>query len=159
MTPGPQLFVEQGGLMYTLMFGFFMANVIMYFQGLFAINWFDKAISAPPSILLSTILVMCLVGAYTLSNSIYSCIIALAFGCVGYVMLKYEYPNAPMAIALILGRMGEESLRQSLILSDGSPAIFFIRPISLICLITSAGVSFLPPILKYIKRERRAKVE
>jgi putative tricarboxylic transport membrane protein len=156
MTPGPQLFVEQGGVMYTLMLGFFIANVIMYLQGLFAINWFDKAISAPPSILFPTILVMCLVGAYTLSNSIYSCVIALVFGCVGYAMLKYGYPNAPMAIALILGRMVEESLRQSLILSDGSPVIFFTRPISLICLIVSAGVSFLPPILKYIKRRPRS---
>lgn len=154
MTPGPQLFVEQGGLMYTLMIGFIIANLIMYLQGLFAINWFDKVISAPPSILLPTILVMCLVGAYTLSNSIYSCYIALFAGVVGYLMQKFGYPNAPMVIAIILEPMVEQALRQSLILSDGSPIIFLTRPISLVFILLSILVSFLPPILKYIKSRK-----
>lgn len=155
MTPGPQLFVEQGGLMYTLMIGFIVANVIMYIQGLFAINWFDKIISAPPSILLTTILLMCLVGAYTLSNSIYSCYIALIFGVLGYLMQKYEYSTAPMVIAIILGPMVEEALRQSLILSDGSYTIFLIRPISFVFVFLAIVVSFLPYIIHYIKSKKR----
>jgi len=80
LTPGPQLFVNQGGLMYTIMFSFIMANIVMYFQGRIALKWFDRIVNIPDVILLPIILTMCLIGAYTISNSLNSVIVALIFG-------------------------------------------------------------------------------
>jgi len=148
LTPGPSLFIRQGGYVYTIMVGFFVANVIMYFQGLLAINWFNKVIGIPPSFLLSIILIMCLVGSYSISNSIYSIYVSLIFGFIGYIMLKYGYSNAPMAIAIILGPLVEEALRQSLILSDGSMIVFLNRPISLLFVILSVLTTLFPVIVK-----------
>ena len=156
LTPGPQLFVNQGGLMYTIMFSFIVANLVMYFQGRFALKWFDKIVNIPPAILLPIILAMCLVGAYTISNSLNSVIVALIFGCVGYAMIKFEYPTAPMVIAIILGRMVEESMRQSLILSDGSALIFLTRPISLLFVVLTVFVTFSPFVLQQWRRRSMA---
>lgn len=147
LTPGPQLFVEQGGLMYTIMISFILANIVMYFQARVALKWFNKIVNIPPGILLPIILTMCLIGAYSLSNSLNSIIVCLIFGCVGYAMIKYEYPTAPLVIALILGRMVEESFRQSVILSDGSAMIFLTRPISLVFFILTVLVTFLPVLM------------
>ena len=83
LTPGLQLFVDQGGLMYTIMISFIMANVVMYFQARIALRWFVKIINIPP-----VILMMCLIGAYTISNSLSSVIVSLIFGVVGNVMIK-----------------------------------------------------------------------
>lgn len=154
LTPGPQLFVEQGGLMYTIMISFIVANIVMYFQGRFALKWFDKIVNIPPAILLPVILVMCLLGAFSISNSVNSVIVSLIFGCIGYAMIKFEYSTAPMVIAIILGRMVEESLRQSLILSDGSASIFFLRPISLVFIVLTIFVTFLPAIMKQWRKSR-----
>ena len=133
--------------MYTIMISFILANVVMYFQARIALKWFNKIINIPAGILLPIILTMCLIGAYSLSNSLNSIIVCLIFGCVGYAMIKFEYPTAPLVIALILGRMVEESFRQSVIMSDGSAMIFFTRPISLVFFILTALVTFLPVLI------------
>ena len=158
LTPGPQLFVNQGGLMYTIMISFILANVAMYIQGRFALKSFDKIINIPTGILLPIILTMCLIGAYTISNSLNSVIVALVFGCVGYAMIKFEYPTAPMVIAIILGGMVEESMRQSLILSDGSAMIFLTRPISLVFFILTVFVTFLPVVIQQWRKWRKTTV-
>jgi len=66
-------------------------------------------------------------------------------------MIKFEYPTAPMVIALILGGMVEESMRQSLILSDGSAMIFVTRPIALLFFVMTVFVTFSPIVLKFWK--------
>ena len=140
--------------MYTIMISFIVANIVMYVQGRFALKWFDKIISIPPSVLLPIILVMCLLGAFSISNSVNSVIVSLIFGVIGYAMIKFEYSTAPMVIAIILGRMVEESLRQSLILSDGSATIFFLRPIALVFVVLTVLVTFLPAIIKQWRKIR-----
>ena len=134
--------------MYTIMVSFILANIVMYVQGRFALKWFDKIIDIPKGILLPVILIMCLIGAYTISNSMNSLIVALIFGVIGYAMIKFEYPTAPLVIAIILGSMVEESMRQSLILSDGSGMIFLTQPISLLFLILTVFVTFSPLVMR-----------
>lgn len=158
LTPGPQLFENQGGLMYTIMISFILANIMMYFQGRVALKWFDKIVNVPAGILLPIILIMCLIGAYTISNSLNSVIVALIFGCVGYAMIKFEYPTAPMVIAVILGSMVEESMRQSLILSDGSGMIFLTRPISLVFFFMTIFVTFSPFVLRQWRKRKEGVV-
>jgi len=78
----------------------------------------------------------------------------LIFGVVGYVFKKLDYPLAPLVLALVLGDMAENALRQSLIMSQGSLAIFFTRPIAGV--ITAVAVFFfiLPIITPWWRRIR-----
>lgn len=149
LTPGPQLFRFQGPLMYTVFFAFFVINIIMLFMGLVSCKFAIKIIDIPASILYPVVLSFCMVGAYTITGTLVGVGIALLFGSIGYVMLKNGYPPAPMVIALILGPKVEESLRQSLTLSDNSLSIFFTRPISLIFIIIIV-ITAVYPFLKNI---------
>lgn len=131
LAPGPQLFTNHGDLVYTVMIGFIVVNVIMFFVGKFAIKYAEKVTLIPSVILFPLVLGLCLVGAYSFNNSVFAVFIALIFGVVGYILPKYGYPLTPLLIAMILGPLAETSLRQSLIFSEGSMMIFFERPISL----------------------------
>ena len=73
---------------------------------------------------------MCAIGAYAVHNSMIDIWYMLIFGVVGYVFKKLDYPLAPLVLALVLGDLAENALRQSLIMSQGSLAIFFTRPIA-----------------------------
>ncbi|MGD1822679.1 MAG: tripartite tricarboxylate transporter permease [Pleomorphochaeta sp.] len=153
LTPGPQLFRFQGNLMYTVFFAFFVINILMYFIGLIACKFAIKIVDIPSSILYPVVLAFCLIGGYAINGTIVGVGVSLLFGVIGYVMLKNGYPPAPLVIAFILGPKVEESLRQSLVLSDNNPSIFFTRPISLLFII----IVVLTGIIPIIKRKRTKK--
>ena len=64
-------------------------------------------------------------GAYTLANSLFDVVLALAFGVVGYVFKKLDYPLAPLVLALVLGDRAEDSFRQAMLISQGDLTVFF----------------------------------
>lgn len=97
---------------------------------------------------------MCGIGAYAVHNSMIDIWYMLIFGVVGYVFKKLDYPLAPLVLALVLGDLSENALRQSLIMSQGSLAIFFVRPIAAV--ITAVAILFfvLPVITPWWRRAR-----
>ena len=155
LSTGPKLFTEHGVLVYTVILGFFFVNVIMFLEGKAAIRWFAKITSVPSSILMPIILILCLVGAYSSNNNWSSVGIAVLSGFIGYILQKFEFPMAPLLIAMVLESLTEMSLRQSLIMSDNSLSIFVTRPICLIFLILSLG-SIMLPFFKNRKKKAKA---
>jgi putative tricarboxylic transport membrane protein len=100
----------------------------------------------PYAILFPFILLFCLIGSYSVSNNIGDGIVMWVFGIVGYLMKKFDYEGAPLILAMVIGPMMEEALRQSLIISAGSFTIFVSRPISA-GFILSAGLLLLLPLI------------
>ena len=94
-----------------------------------------KVLKVPYYLLFPLILLLCLIGVYSVSNSVVDIYLMILFGIVGYLMQKLNFEPAPLALAYILGPMLEVSLRQSLIMSEGSFFIFFSRPISLVSML------------------------
>src|SRR6266545_2255419 len=84
----------------------------------------------PCAILTPLIISICAVGAYSVNGRMLDIWYMLIFGVIGYVFKKLDYPLAPLVLALVLGDLAENALRQSLIMSQGSLLIFFVRPIS-----------------------------
>jgi putative tricarboxylic transport membrane protein len=82
----------------------------------------------------------------------------LFFGGVGYLMKKFNYEAAPLVLALVLGPMMENALRQSLIMSNGSVGIFFTRPISLGIVLVVLALLILP-LLPWVKKKREVIAE
>lgn len=100
--------------------------------------------------------VLAVVGTFAISNSTFDVMVMLVFGLLGYLMKRFDFPIPPLTIGLVLGYLMEANLRRSLLLSKGSFAIFFTRPVSLLVLLISAAMlaySLLRPMLK----ERRSK--
>src|SRR5699024_5123055 len=154
LTPGPELFTTNKDLVYTIMIGLIIINIIIFFIAKLAIPWFSKITSIPSVILMPIILVLCLVGSFAVDNSLSSAGIAIFFGVIGYVLPKYGFPVTPMLIAIVLGPIAENSFRQSLLLSDGSFLIFIQRPVSVLFLILGL-ISILGPFLaKYFSKNK-----
>jgi putative tricarboxylic transport membrane protein len=153
LTPGPALFQRQGVLVYTIMVGLIFVNMFMFLQGKLFLKAFVNVTRIPTYLLSAIIIVLCVVGSFSVNNSVFEVWIMLIFGFVGYLMLRVNIPVVPMLLAIILGPIAEESMRQSLILSQGSYAIFVTRPISLLFVILtvcSIGVAIYSNIKKGI---------
>ena len=82
----------------------------------------------------------------------------LFFGVLGYLMKKFKYDGAPLVLAMVLGPLMDNSLRQSLLMSGGSGTIFFTRPICLV-IFAIVAIIFLLPVLPLISHIRKRVVE
>jgi putative tricarboxylic transport membrane protein len=94
------------------------------------VPFFAAILRIPFAMLTPLIVVLCAIGSYAVHNSMLDIWYMLIFGVVGYVFKKLDYPLAPLVLALVLGDMAENALRQSLIMSQGSLTIFVDRPIA-----------------------------
>jgi len=89
-----------------------------------------QLLRVPYAIMFPFILLFCLIGAYSVGNNVGDGLVMWVFGIVGYLLKKFDYEGAPLILAMVIGPMMEEALRQSLILSAGSFEIFVSRPIA-----------------------------
>jgi putative tricarboxylic transport membrane protein len=154
ITPGPRLVEEQPQLFWGVLGSMYIGNVMLLVLNLPLIGLWVKILKIPYTLLFPLIFLFCLIGAYTLGNNVQDIYLMILFGIVGYLMKKYAYEPAPLILALILGPTLESGFRQSLILSNGSPAIFFSRPISAV--LTSVALLLLvsPLLLRMLGRKR-----
>ena len=145
LNPGPELFDKEPGLIYGIFISLFFANIFMFFVGLMGNKLWIKIIAAPKSLLYPIILALSFIGSYFIQNSVFDVGICIAFGILGWLLKRGDFPTAPVVLGLILGKMIEENLRLSLIKGDWTE--FFTRPGSLI-IIGLALVSFFMPYIK-----------
>lgn len=150
LSPGPRLFVEHLNVIYPIFIGLFFANIIMVTVGLMGAKYISKLAMLKKTTLVPLILIFSLVGAYAAQASTYHMLITFFFGILGYILVKFEFPVAPIGLAVVLGPIVERSLRTALLRSDGSLLIFVSSPISIILtLLTILTVVF--TIIRQIK--------
>ena len=152
--PGPFFIKENPTIFWGLVASLYLGNVLLVLLNLPLIGLWVKVLKIPYRILFPLIILFCLIGAYSLNNSSFDSFLMIFFGVVGYFMRKFGFDGAPMVLAFVLGPMFEQSLRQSLLISQGSFLIFIEHPISAVIL----GISFLlivSNIIPFVKKRRR----
>ncbi|KAA0972642.1 tripartite tricarboxylate transporter permease [Aureimonas fodinaquatilis] len=140
ITPGPFLLRDHAELVWTLVASMIVGNVILLVLNLPLVGLWIKVLDIPYAILFGLIIVFATIGSYAINNSMVDVAVMYLFGAIGYALRKVDIPLAPIALTLVLGPQFEQSLRQSLVLSNGDIAIFFRGPIS-ITLVVLAVVS------------------
>jgi putative tricarboxylic transport membrane protein len=155
LQPGPMLFVDKPEFVWGLIASMYTGNILGVAMVLAFVPFFAAILRIPFAILTPLIIVVCAIGAYAVHTSMIDIWYMLIFGVVGYVFKKLDYPLAPLVLALVLGDMSENALRQSLIMSQGSLTIFVTRPIAGV--ITGFALFFfaLPIITPWWRRWRR----
>ena len=123
--PGPTLIDQYPNLFWGVMTSMYIGNAMLLILNLPLIGIWVRVLRVPYGILFPLIMLFCLIGAYTMKNNVSDMFVMIIFGIVGYLMRKYKYDAPPLVLALVLGPMMEESLRKSLLMSQGSPLIFF----------------------------------
>ncbi|MCJ7507537.1 MAG: tripartite tricarboxylate transporter permease [candidate division Zixibacteria bacterium] len=156
--PGPFLMEKHPDLFWGVICSMYIGNGMLLVLNLPLIGLWVKVLKIPYPILFPAILLICLIGAYSLNSTIVDVVIMIFFGIIGYLMKKFGYEAAPLILALVLGGMLEPALRRSLIMSGGSFKIFFTRPISLILLTVMAILLLSPLILKVMRKYRTVVV-
>jgi putative tricarboxylic transport membrane protein len=116
---------------------------------------FAAILRIPFSIIAPVIIVVCVIGAYTVNNAVSDVGLMLVFGVLGYFFKKLDYPIAPMVLAMVLGDRSEEAFRQSLLLSRGDLSIFWSSPISATLMVLSVSLVVLPLLARLIRHLRR----
>lgn len=147
LIPGPRLFLEETTLVWGLIASLFVANAITLIICLAGTPVLAAIMRVPWGILTPIIVVALVIGAYAMRNFMFDIWNVLVFGLLGYVMKKLKYPLAPVAVAIVLGGMFEANLRRSLIMSHGSIAIFFQRPLTT-TILGIALLLFLFPLIR-----------
>ncbi len=147
LQPGPLLFTEKPEFVWGLIASMYTGNIIGVLMVLAFVPFFAAILRIPFAILTPLIIVVCAIGSYAVHNNMIDIWYMLLFGVIGYVFKKLDYPLAPLVLALVLGDLAENALRQSLIMSQGSLAIFVIRPIAG-AITAVALLFFLMPLLR-----------
>lgn len=154
--PGPLLISKHPDLFWGLISSMYLGNVMLLILNLPLIPVWVQVLKVPYGVLFPLILLFCLVGSYSLKNSIFDVLIMIFFGIVGYLFRKFDYEGAPLILAFVLGPMLELNLRQSLIISQGDFLIFFTRPISAVA-ISLAMILLLISFLSYFAKGKKEK--
>ncbi|MEW6263340.1 MAG: tripartite tricarboxylate transporter permease [Thermodesulfobacteriota bacterium] len=130
LQPGPLIMKEQPALFWGTIASMYLGNTMLLLLNLPFIGMWVQILKVRYTILFPFILLFCLIGVFGVNYSQLDMWIMLIFGVFGYIMRKLEYEMAPLVLALILGPMFENALRQSLIIFSGNPLVFLTRPIS-----------------------------
>jgi putative tricarboxylic transport membrane protein len=138
--PGPLLIQNHPQLFWGVVMSMYLGNIMLLALNLPLIGLWVRVLRIPYEILFPLILLFCLIGAYSVNNSVVDIYLMVLFGIVGYLMRKVHLEPAPLVLAYVLGPLIDINLRQSLSLSGGSFGIFFTRPISGVCMALVAGL-------------------
>ena len=154
--PGPQLIANRPDLFFGVIASMLIGNLMLIVLNVPLISIFVQLLRVPGSILAPLIIVFCVVGAYTLSNSVVEVIIMIGFGIVGYLMRKIDLDPAPLVLAFVLGNILETNIRQSLLVGKGTLALFYTRPIAAFLLVACVALIAVQVVKAMADRRRRA---
>jgi len=149
--PGPLLVTEHPEIFWGVIASMYIGNVMLVILNVPLIGLWVQLLKVPYGVLFPLILLFCIIGVYTVSANVWDIVIMLVFGLLGYLMKKFDYEPMPLVLAYVLGRMAEESLRQTLLLSRGSGAIFLERPLAAGFMATAALMIALPVVLPRLR--------
>jgi putative tricarboxylic transport membrane protein len=153
ITPGPTVLQTQPQIFWGLVASMWIGNLMLVVINLPMIGIWVKLLTVPYRLLYPAILLFCCVGVYSINNRIFDVVLAAGFGFLGYLFRKAKCEPGPLLLGFVLGPLLETNLRRAMVLSDGSPSVFFERPISLVLLLATAAM-FILMVLPSFRKTR-----
>lgn len=148
--PGPRLFDTHGGLVYTFIIAFIIANIVMLILGIYGSRYVGQIINLPKYYIAPIIVFLTVIGSYAIRNNLMDVVFMVGFGIIGYIAKKLGFAPGPVVLGLILGPIAEEGLAQAILIGQAKGsvwALFFTRPISVVliilCLLSLFGPLFM----------------
>lgn len=155
LQPGPRLFSDSPGIVYTIMGAMFLANIVMVVIMSRSMRLLARLAEIPREYLLPVILTFCVIGSFALSNRLFDVWVMLAFGGLGFLLESWRIPLAPFVIGFVLGPIAEENLSAGLMSTNGDWSPIVTRPISL-TLVLIAIVLLVVPLVRGRKTSTEA---
>ncbi|NLE14387.1 MAG: tricarboxylate transporter [Spirochaetales bacterium] len=146
LNPGPLLFTNSPEFAWGLIASLFLANIITLAIAWGVIPFLIKILSVPTKLMIPVITVVCIVGSYSTSNSMYGVLIMFISGVLGYILNRTGYQTAPAVLSFVLAPLLESNMRKAFIISQGSLGIFVEKPISLVFIVILFVILLFPLI-------------
>jgi putative tricarboxylic transport membrane protein len=121
---------------------------------LLTVPMFAALMRIPFFIIAPLIVVICAVGAYSVSNSFLDVVLMMGFGVIGYLFKKLHYPLAPLVLAMVIGDKAEDAFRQSMLMSRGSLAIFFSNMLVTTLVLVGVALLVVPVVFQTVQKLR-----
>ena len=157
--PGPQMIAEHPQVFWGLIASMYIGNLMLLVLNLPLVGIFVSLLRIPYALLAPVVLLVCIVGVYSVTTKGLDIFIMAAFGALGYVLRKFDFDVAPLLLAMVLGDRMEVSLRRALVISDGDYGIFVQGAFSqvfvgaIVLLVLLQGVAWLFGFRKNALRE------
>lgn len=140
LTPGPTIFTKQPELTTAILLSFILANLMLLPLGWLAIKSSARLLTLHRGLLMPLIMMVCMVGAFAITNSVFAIVVMLLAGLLGFWMEENDIPTSPAILAFVLGPMVESNFLNGMLIARGDFAQFFARPIAatlgvLVCMI------------------------
>lgn len=158
LQPGPLLMEQNPEFAWGLIASMYLGNVMLLVVNIFFIPAFASIARVPFRLLAPMIVVICALGTFTVNGSLIEVAIMLAAGVVGFFMRRYGFSPAALVIALVLGPLAEETLRQTMLISGGSFGIFLQRTTSVWLLVIIALLVTVPVIAPWVTKAVNAQI-
>ena len=156
LQPGPRLFEASGETVWLIMAATLVANLIMIPVGIWGFRFFVKALDTPRHLLAPILLILTVIGTYSLANQWFDVVVMLILGVFGFLLTLGNFPVYPIVIGLILGPLMEAELRRALTISGGDWSTFVNRPGSATILAITVVALVAPTIIARMRRRRQA---
>lgn len=153
--PGPRLFEENAALVLTVFAGLLLANLVIFPIRLAGAPLFARAVTIPRHFLWPLVVVFCVVGSFSMTNSLFSVGIMLVAGVFGFLLKTRKYPMGPLVLGVILGPIAEENLRNAMLASQGRFLEIFQRPLAVAFLALTVASLLLPVLQEWKKRRKK----
>jgi len=153
LIPGPLFMQQHAPMLYALFTVLIISNIFTFIVGSLFVKYVMHLTHVPKSILYPIVIVFAIIGSYIFRSNLFDLIIMFTFGVLGYIFVKIKIPITPILVAFILGEILEKRMRQALIISGGSFAIFFTKPISLAFFLLAIFM-----VLFFIKGRKKNKI-
>ena len=129
--PGPMMYISELPTVYRVFAALMLANLCMLIVGCMGVRVFAKIVSVEKTILYPIILVISLLGAFSINKRVFDVGVCVFFGIVGWLMNKYEYPLSPILLTLILGPMCEKNFVRFMNIQKGNFSAILQSPIAM----------------------------
>ncbi len=128
--PGPFLITDHPDVFWGVIASMYIGNALLLILNLPLVGMWVQMLKVPYSILAPTVVMICSIGVYTMKNNATDVVLMMLFGVLGYLLRKFHFELGPLLLAFVLGGILERSLSQALLISNGSFAVFYTKPIS-----------------------------
>lgn len=155
MRPGPTMFTQHADSVYTMIIGFALINLLMYAVGMFFCKFGSLILVIPKSILATVIVVLAVVGTFATNKNMFDVFVMFGAGVIGYIMLRNDFPTAPVALALLLGTTMEKAMSLTRTMYEGELYMIFTRPLTT-ALALFTVFSFVFPLVKMHLEKKKA---
>lgn len=158
MQPGPLLFSTNQEMVGVMFVAYILSNIAMFILMMLLMKVFIRLLSVPMRYMFPFLLLMCMVGTYTVNNRLFDTWVLFVIGIAAYILVNCGFSLPPIVLGYVLGSIIESNFRTAMIGANGNVGELFTRPIALGLLAVAVLMVALPSI-KRAKERKKAKNE